>query len=185
MLTPPVTLTAFAIVGDSDNAPGSPSDADRGQGSEPLHMRIVLELDHGLEAPLKRHPDAALIRSLSGMGPCSPLNWSPRQVLSRASAPPTRWPPPAATSASSTSSSSPPRPRRPPAFYNRKRRGGKMPPPGRHRPGTQARQICSGPCSNPASHPGRIQNSRLTDGIRLHFRCTSGFFAAVSLTTGI
>jgi hypothetical protein len=56
-------------------------------------------LDRELEDLLDHHPDAALIRSLPGMGPCSP----PRQAASPASAPPTRWPPPPASPRSGAS----------------------------------------------------------------------------------
>ena len=54
-------------------------------------------LDKVLEALLNLHPDAALIRSLPGMGAVLAAQFVARQATSPASAPPMRWPPPPAS----------------------------------------------------------------------------------------
>ena len=57
--------------------------------AEALVSRARLnELESELEALLGRHPDAALILSLPGMGSCSPQSSSPRQAICPASVPP-------------------------------------------------------------------------------------------------
>lgn len=56
----------------------------------------LVELDRELQEMLHRHPDAALIRGLPGMGAVLPRNSSRRQETSPGSTSPTRSPPPQA-----------------------------------------------------------------------------------------
>src|SRR5580658_10130339 len=140
------------------------------------------ELDRELEALLEHHPDAALVRSLPGMGAVLPPNSSPRQAISPASARPTRSPrpaaslpfcasparpafcvvPSAATKASSASSTSPPSARSvmttaaPSTTASGARENATIRPSS---PWPAGASMSSGPSSNPAppSRPGSKQ----------------------------